>query len=104
MTFLLVGMGANAQQAKSMTFIVYGNCGMCEKTIEGSLGEKDGVSQAEWNRETHEMSVTYNPEKISIEKIKQKIAARGYDTDTHRAKDKVYNALPGCCKYERPEK
>ena len=36
------------------------------------------------------------------EDIKQKIADVGYDSDSHRAKDEVYNSLPGCCQYDRP--
>jgi mercuric ion binding protein len=29
------------------------------------------------------------------------IAAVGYDTEMHKAKDEVYNKLPECCKYDR---
>jgi hypothetical protein len=49
------------------------------------------------------MTISYNPEKISVDKVKEKIAAKGYDSDTHRAKDNTYKALPGCCQYERPK-
>ena len=49
------------------------------------------------------MKVSFNSESITIDDIKQKIADVGYDTDSHRAKVDVYNALPGCCQYERPE-
>ncbi len=31
------------------TFIVYGNCGMCKKTIEGALKDETGVSEAIWD-------------------------------------------------------
>jgi copper chaperone CopZ len=84
-------------------FTVYGNCGMCKRTIEGALKDVKGVQSAEWNMETDEMTVTFNPHKISLDAIKQKIADVGYDTDTHRAKQEVYEALPGCCQYERPK-
>jgi len=87
---------------KTEKFTVYGNCGMCKKTIENSLKDVKGVSEAEWNKETDEMSVTYDPEVITLDSIKQKIADVGYDSDTHRAKTEVYNNLPGCCQYERP--
>lgn len=103
-SFLFIGMGVNAQQLETTTFTVYGNCGMCERTIEGAVGEKDGVTEADWDRETHQMTITYDPEKISVDMMKEKIAAKGYDSDTHRATDKAYNGLPGCCKYERPDK
>ena len=89
---------------KTEKFTVYGNCGMCERTIENSLKNVDGVSKGDWDRETDVMTVVYNPKKISLDEIKQKIADVGYDSDTHRAKDEVYSSLPGCCQYERPEK
>jgi copper chaperone CopZ len=103
LSILFIGMGVNAQQSETATFTVYGNCGMCERTIEGAVSEKDGVTLADWDRETHQMTISYNPEKISVDKVKEKIAAKGYDSDTHRAKDNTYKALPGCCQYERPK-
>ena len=84
-------------------FKVYGNCGMCEKTIEGSLNGKDGIGEADWDKETKMITVSYNAEKMDEDKIKEKIAGVGYDTDSQRAKESVYNDLPGCCQYTRPE-
>lgn len=83
-------------------FKVYGNCGMCEKTIEGSLNGEEGIGLADWNKETKMISVTYDPSIMNEDKIKEKIAGVGYDTESHRAKDEVYNSLPGCCQYDRP--
>ena len=88
---------------KTEKFTVYGNCGMCEKTIENSLKDVEGVSEADWDKETDEMTVTFNPDVITLDTIKQKIADAGYDSDTHRANTEVYNELPGCCQYERPK-
>ncbi len=89
---------------KEESFRVYGNCGMCEKTIEGSLKNVKGVILGDWNKETKIMKVKYNPQIITLGQIKQKIADVGYDSDTHRAKDSVYHALHACCQYDRPEK
>lgn len=91
-------------EVKREVFTVYGNCGMCERTIEGSLKDVEGITLADWDMETDQMTVTFNPEKIMLDAIKQKIADVGYDSDTHRAKDEVYNNLHGCCQYERPNK
>ena len=88
---------------KTETFKVYGNCGMCEKTIEGSLKNVKGIDKADWNKETKMMEVTFDPEVTTLTEIKQKIADVGYDTDEVRATEKVYKSLPGCCQYERPE-
>jgi copper chaperone CopZ len=84
-------------------FTVYGNCGMCKRTIENALQEVEGISKGEWNMASNEMTVLFDPEKISLDNIKQRIANVGYDSDTHRAKDEVYNKLHGCCQYERPK-
>lgn len=88
---------------ESATFTVYGNCGMCKRTIEGSLKNETNITEANWNIDSGEMKVSFDPKSISIDDIKQKIADVGYDTDTHRAKVDVYNNLPGCCQYDRPE-
>ena len=85
------------------TFKVYGNCGMCEKTIEGAFKGVKGIEKADWNKETKIMEVTFDESVITLKEIKQKIADVGYDTDEVRASEKVYNKLPGCCQYERPE-
>ena len=88
---------------KTDSFKVYGNCGMCEKTIEGSLKGVKGIEKADWNKDTKMMEVVYHTHDISLDEIKKKIAAVGYDTEEHRATDKVYNNLAGCCQYDRPE-
>jgi copper chaperone CopZ len=85
------------------TFTVYGNCGMCERTIENSLKDVEGVINADWDKDTDIMSVSFTPGVITLDAIKQKIADVGYDSDSHRAKDEVYNSLPGCCQYDRPK-
>ena len=84
-------------------FKVYGNCGMCKRTIEGSLKNEKGINSAVWNKETKMIEVNYNQEIISLEVIKKKIAKVGYDTEEVRATEKAYNNLPGCCQYERPK-
>ncbi len=105
---------ANAQQQnqkkhqktelKKEIFTVYGNCGMCETRIEGALENVEGVNLAEWDKNTDLMTVSINPKIISLDVVKQKIADVGHDSDTHRAKDEVYNNLHACCQYDRPAK
>lgn len=95
-----VGM---AQSSITETFRVYGNCGMCKKKIEGSLKDATSVSVASWDMDAKMMTVTFDPKAITLDDIKSRIAAVGYDSDTHRAKDEVYNNLHGCCKYDRPK-
>ena len=100
---VLISCSSDEAGKEEAKFTVYGNCGMCEKKIEGSLDDVKGVASADWNVETDEMTVNFDPDVISLDDIKQKIADVGYDSDSHRAKDAVYNDLHGCCQYDRPE-
>ena len=89
--------------AATTTFKVYGVCGMCKRTIEGALNSEKGINSASWNVSSKMVTVTYDEKAISVDDMKAKIAAVGYDSDTHRAKDEVYDNLHACCKYERPK-
>ncbi len=80
---------------------VYGNCGMCETRIEKAANAVEGVSKADWNKETKMMEVTFDEAKTDIHKVHMAVAKVGHDTDMHKAKDEVYNDLPSCCKYDR---
>ena len=93
-----------AQDNKTDTIHVYGNCGMCKATIEGSLKKKDGVISKNWNKDTKMLAVTYDQSKINIKKIGEKVAAAGYDNEYATASDEAYNNLHSCCHYERPKK
>ena len=95
---------AQTENKKTETFKVYGNCNMCKGTIEGSLKKKDGVISKDWNTETKMIKVSYDPSKITLAQIKEKIANVGYDCDSVRAKDEAYNKLMKCCQYERQKK
>ncbi|MEN8118216.1 MAG: cation transporter [Bacteroidota bacterium] len=89
---------------KTEKFKVKGNCGMCEKRIEKAALSVDGVSKADWNKETKKIEVVFDDTKTNVHKVHMAIAKTGHDTDMHKAKDEVYNELPGCCKYDRSEK
>lgn len=88
---------------KTEKFKVKGNCGMCEKRIEKAALSVDGVSSADWNKESKMMKVVLDDSKTDVHKVHMAIAKAGHDTEMHKAKDEVYNKLPGCCKYDRAE-
>ena len=92
-----------ATSAITETFTVYGNCGMCKRTIEKAAKGVDGVQSATWDADAAKVTVTYDSGKVKLETIKKAIAASGYDTDAFRASDDAYKALSGCCQYDRPE-
>ena len=86
---------------KTEKFKVYGNCGMCEERIEKAASGVEGVSKADWNKESKMLEVTFDDAKASTEKIEKAIAKVGHDTPHFKASDEVYNKFPGCCHYER---
>ena len=90
-----------AQTEKTEKFEVAGNCGMCESRIEKAAKGVDGVISADWDKETKQMVVEYNESQVTIEDIHKAIAKVGHDTEIVKVDNKVYNALPGCCQYDR---
>ena len=90
-----------AQTVKTEKIEVAGNCGMCEARIEKAANSVDGVSSADWDKETKMLAVSFDSEKSDLHKIHLAVATVGHDTKMHKASDEVYDALPGCCKYER---
>ena len=86
---------------KTEKFKVKGNCGMCEKRIEKAALSVDGVSKADWDKETKMIEVSFDESKTDVHKIHMAIAKAGHDTEMHKASDEVYKGLPGCCQYER---
>jgi len=85
---------------KETSFKVSGQCEMCEARIEkAALGVK-GIKTASWDKTSKLLKVTFSGD-VKKKDIEKAIADVGHDTPDFKAKDAVYNALPGCCKYER---
>ena len=93
-----------SQNSKTEKFEVYGNCGMCEKRIEKAATSLDGVTKADWDKDTKMIEVTFDSKQINVDDVHKAIADVGHDTDKVTAKDNTYNDLPGCCRYDRKEK
>ena len=92
--------GSHAEHAM---VIVYGNCGMCESRIEKAAGNLEGVITADWDQDTKMMHLEFDSDKVSVDEVERAIAAVGHDTENHRAPAAVYEDLPGCCLFDRPE-
>src|SRR5690554_2045870 len=101
--FLMLLMTATVAFATNKTeqFTVKGACGMCETRIEKAALSVEGVIKADWDRETQKIEVVFDDEVAQLDAIHKAIAKAGHDTEKHKAKDEVYEKLPGCCKYER---
>jgi copper chaperone CopZ len=91
----------SAAPEKKEKFIVAGNCGMCETRIEKAAKEVEGVTEADWNKETKMLEVTFSGDKADVKAVQKAVAAVGHDTEAFKAETAVYDKLPGCCKYER---
>lgn len=83
---------------KTETLKVSGKCDMCKARIE-KAAKFDGVSKANWDKNSKILSVTFDPAKTNLEMIAKKVAAVGHDNNLVKADDKAYNALDSCCKY-----
>ena len=102
-SMFILGTSMLFAQAKTEKFEVKGNCGMCETRIEKAAKSVEGVTKADWNQETKILEFSFDESKTSVHKVQMAIAKVGHDTPMHKATDEVYNALPGCCKYNRTE-
>jgi periplasmic mercuric ion binding protein len=85
---------------KTESFKVSGKCEMCKTRIE-KTAKAEGASSAVWDMKTTLLTVTYDPSKTSKDALSKKLASVGHDTEKYKADDKVYNALPACCHYDR---
>jgi len=99
--FALSIMTVEASTGQKEKFKVAGNCGMCETRIENAALSVDGVTSAEWDKKSEMIKVEYDSNKTESSNIQMAIVKAGHDTELHKADDKTYDKLPGCCKYER---
>lgn len=102
-SILLTGCEAQVKNAKTEVVKIYGNCGMCETTIE-TVGNIKKIAKVDWNQDNKMATLTYDSVKTSQNEILKRIALSGYDSDVFLAPDDVYNKLHECCQYDRVRK
>src|SRR5690554_2230389 len=100
--FLMLLMTATVSFTTNRTeqITVKGACGMCERCIEKAALSVEGVTKADWDRETQKIAVVYDDAVAQPDAIHKAIARAGHDTEKYKPKDEVYEKLPACCKYE----
>jgi copper chaperone CopZ len=101
--FSFSSCNAQIKNAKTESVKIYGNCEMCEKTIE-TAGNIKKVASVDWNKDSKMATITYDSTKTNQDEILKLIALVGYDSDKFLAPDDVYSKLAGCCQYERVNK
>lgn len=100
LSLLLFPQTVQAQTVKGR-IAVAGNCEHCKERLESALDIK-GIRFVRYNPETHWLEVQYTSKAFTMDDIEKRIALLGHDTERYKAADSTYNALPGCCRYERP--
>src|SRR6185503_15848513 len=91
--FCAIATTSFSQKAKTDTFQVSGNCGMCEAKIE-KAAKAAGATYADWNKDTKVITVKYSSTSSNLAKIQKSIADAGYDrTESNQAK--------ACCDTEK---
>ncbi|QFF97860.1 copper resistance protein CopZ [Psychrobacillus glaciei] len=55
------------------------SCGHCVNAVESNVGKLDGVEQVNVHLETGKVDVSFDEEKITVEKIKETIDDQGYE-------------------------
>ncbi|QTH45028.1 copper-translocating P-type ATPase [Cohnella sp. LGH] len=72
-------------------------CAACANRIEKGLGKLDGVSAANVNFALEQASVTYDPEKIGVDRMEETIRKLGYDTVQEVAQFKLEGMTCAAC-------
>jgi len=105
MLVMLTGFAVQAQEKKNKNakdeIAVSGNCGDCKKRIEKAAYSVKGVKSADWHADHQDLHLVYDENKCSLDDVRKAVAATGHDTDMVKATDADYDALHGCCKYDR---
>ena len=66
---ILLACNQSQLNLKTEKFKVYGNCGMCKKTIEASLKNKPGIMKADWNVKSKIMTVEFDSLATNLESV-----------------------------------
>jgi mercuric ion binding protein len=73
-------------------------CEMCKTNIEKKLAVETGVKRSSLDLSSKIVTVAYNPNETTPDKVRQAIAKAGYDADDIPANKKAYKKLNACCK------
>ncbi|MED4041062.1 copper chaperone CopZ [Niallia taxi] len=57
------------------------SCSHCVNSVEGSVGELQGVSKVKVHLEKGTVDVEFNDKEVTLEKIKETIDDQGYDVN-----------------------
>jgi copper chaperone CopZ len=99
---LVAGSGklqAQTQTIEIKTKIYCSHCTQCEtcgQRVDAELYQLKGLKS--YSVVGNVIKVSFNPKKITIDQIRQCIAACGYDADDVKATEAGLASLDGCCR------
>ncbi|MCA6066910.1 TonB-dependent receptor [Chryseobacterium sp. RG1] len=97
--FLLSAQFIFTQHLSKNQFKVKGNCEMCKERIENAA-KKAGAKTASYSIDLQTLTLETD-DTISTDNILKRVAEAGHDNEKFKSTDTEYEALPGCCHYER---
>ena len=90
-------------KSEKVAFEVAGVCEMCKERIEKAALTTKGVKYANWDLETHMLSLVIDERKTSVLEVQESVAAVGHSTVEVETTIEAYNNLDKCCKYNDEE-
>jgi periplasmic mercuric ion binding protein len=95
--FTGIAKSENKVDISTVTLQTSAQCEQCKDRIEKNLKKFDGIKDAVLNLDDKKVTVKYDKNVISVDKIKKILSKTGYDADDVKADAKAYKKLPKCC-------
>ncbi len=73
-------------------------CGSCSDRLEKALYNEKGIKRVDVDDKKMEIKVVYLTQKITADKIRETIAANGFDADDKKAPAEAVARLDDCCR------
>ncbi len=73
-------------------------CESCGKRLEEAVFKQKGIKRVDIDEKTKIVSIVYNTSKTNPDKIRQAIAAVGFNADDVKGDPKAYTTWDDCCK------
>jgi periplasmic mercuric ion binding protein len=97
---------AFAQKANKQTIVIKTQiycshclqCGSCGANINDHITATKGIKKVVVDPKENTITVSYDANKTTPEKIREAINKAGYDADDQKATAEAVNTLDGCCK------
>ena len=98
MLLLLVVAVASAKDIKTVVFTTQPqmHCANCENRVKGNLRFEKGVKEIETNVEQQKVTVKYDADKTTVEKLRKAFEKFGYTARELKAGETVVNKAHSC--------